>query len=138
MKATLCCDSTSFLLMQAEDDATGETFGQIPAYLLRSGRSCDGFGEPFQAATDLPSPHAIDHHGGDVLKGTVMVWLVLESLLMPGYRLHSERKWLSMEEGERSGLKIVKRCDSRDEANAVIDALNAASPGPFGKRRPAR
>jgi hypothetical protein len=34
-----------------------------------------------------------------------MVWLVLESLLMPGYRLHSERKWLTMEEGEKHGLK---------------------------------
>jgi hypothetical protein len=69
------------------------------------------------------------------LRATVMVWLVLESLLMRGYRLHSERKWLAMEEGEKHGLKIVKRCESRDEANTVIDALNAAAPGPFGKKQ---
>jgi hypothetical protein len=74
--------------------------------------------------------------GGDVPRTLPKVWLVLESLVMLGnYRLHSERKWLAMSRAERDGWKIVKRCESRDEANAVIDALKAATPGPFGKKR---
>jgi hypothetical protein len=42
--------------------------------------------------------------GAGVPEGVAMAWLVLESMLMLGhYRLHSERKWLVMDEGERSG-----------------------------------
>jgi hypothetical protein len=55
-----------------------------------------------------------------------MVWLVLESVYMPNhFRLHSERMWLVMNRHERHGWNIVKRCESRNEANRVLDDVRA-------------
>jgi hypothetical protein len=55
-----------------------------------------------------------------------MVWLVLQSACMPKlFRLHSEPKWLSMNRQERHVWNIVKRCESRDEANRVLDEARA-------------
>ena len=57
-----------------------------------------------------------------------MVWFVLQSLYMPHlFRLHSERKWLAMDRHERHGWNIVKRCESRDEANRVLDEVRATA-----------
>jgi hypothetical protein len=55
-----------------------------------------------------------------------MVWLVLQSPSMPQIvRLHSEETWNAMAPRERVWWDIVKRCETRDEANAVLDALKA-------------
>jgi hypothetical protein len=43
-----------------------------------------------------------------------------------------------MTDNERDGWKVVQLCDSRQEADTVIDTLRAALPGPFGKRRQSR
>ena len=57
-----------------------------------------------------------------------MVWLVLESAYMPNhFRLHSERMWLALDRHERHGWNIVNRCESRDEANRVLDEVRAAA-----------
>jgi hypothetical protein len=57
-----------------------------------------------------------------------MVWLVLETLYMPNhFRLHSERLWLAMDRHERHGWNIVKRCDTRDEANVLLDEVRTAA-----------
>jgi hypothetical protein len=57
-----------------------------------------------------------------------MVWLVLESLYMPNhFRPHSEAKWLALNRHERHGWNILKRCETRDEANRVLDEARAAA-----------
>jgi hypothetical protein len=59
-------------------------------------------------------------------RGRAMVWLVLESLYMPNhFRLHSEAKWLVLNRHERHAWNIVKRCETRDEANRVLDEARA-------------
>jgi len=65
--------------------------------------------------------------GAGARKGEIgMVWLLLESLYMLNhFRLHSERKWFAMDQNERQAWKLVQRCDSRDEANRVLDAARA-------------
>jgi hypothetical protein len=55
-----------------------------------------------------------------------MVWLVLESAYMPNhFCLHSEMKWLALDRHERHGWDIIKRCETRDEANVVFDEVRA-------------
>jgi hypothetical protein len=57
-----------------------------------------------------------------------MVWLVLQSAYMPQlFRLHPEPKWLALDRHERHVWNILKRCESRDEANRVLDEVRAAA-----------
>jgi hypothetical protein len=57
-----------------------------------------------------------------------MVWLVLQSACMPQlFRLHSEPKWLAMDRHQRHGWNVIERCESRDEANRVLDEVRAAA-----------
>jgi hypothetical protein len=57
-----------------------------------------------------------------------VAWLVLQSAYMPNhFCLKSERQWLAMDRHERHGWDIVKRCETRDEANQVLDAARAAA-----------
>jgi hypothetical protein len=57
-----------------------------------------------------------------------MVWLVLQSLYMPShFCLKSQRKWLALDRHERHSWNILKRCESRDEANRVLDEARAVA-----------
>jgi hypothetical protein len=56
-----------------------------------------------------------------------MVWLVLQSAYNRfSFRLRSERRGHSLDRNERFCWDIVRRCETRDEANLVIDELRAA------------
>jgi hypothetical protein len=71
---------------------------------------------PGHNPTDVPQPE------------TAVIWLVLRSAYASHHlRLHSERKWLEMDRHQRFGWDIVKRCETRADANQVLDELRAAA-----------
>jgi hypothetical protein len=61
-------------------------------------------------------------------RGWFLVWLVLQSAYTPNrFCLKSESKWLAMDRHGRFGWEIVKRCETRDEANRMLDEVRSAA-----------
>jgi hypothetical protein len=104
--------------------------GTAPSCLFASVQDSGRWWRVHNRQPTFPSAVHSAHHGTDVPEGSAMVLLMLQSAYMPKlFCLHSEPKWLAMDRQERHIWNIVKRCETREEANRVLDEVRAAAKG---------